>query len=358
MPVRLRHLVPLLLFAAVLSLPTGQAVGATEGGLQRSIQAQKQQERTLGSAAERLGRLEEEASAGLAVLERRLADVQSQLDTAQTRLVATQQRLAAARRRAGRLQARVRTAQRALATILRARYMNDQPDLVTVVLKADGFNELLESLSFARRVQDRDADLLQEIRVARREAIGQRAALAEIVPRQKAEADAVARRRDAVATIRAAAERRRAVLARAKAVRLTLLGTVRASRRQSEAQLSSLQRAQRARERAAERAAALQALKSLENQQAAAATKVGPGGPWAIPYAVVECESGGQNLPPNSASASGYYQFLDSTWAGLGGSTKHAFQAPKAEQDRLAARLWNNGAGARNWDCAVILGLT
>ena len=82
----------------------------------------------------------------------------------------------------------------------------------------------------------------------------------------------------------------------------------------------------------------------------------GPGGPWSIPWPIVECESGGQNLPPNSASASGYYQMLDSTWHGLGGSTPHAYQASKAEQDRLAARLWASGAGAHNWVCAALVG--
>ena len=76
---------------------------------------------------------------------------------------------------------------------------------------------------------------------------------------------------------------------------------------------------------------------------------VGPGGPWAIPWPIVQCESGGQNLPPNSAGASGYYQFIVATWKGLGGSTPHAYQASKAEQDRLAARLWAGGAGRDNW---------
>jgi len=84
---------------------------------------------------------------------------------------------------------------------------------------------------------------------------------------------------------------------------------------------------------------------------------VGPGGPWAIPWAIVQCESGGQNHPPNWAGASGYYQFIPATWRGLGGSTPHAYQAGKAEQDRLAARLWAGGAGARNWDCAAIVGI-
>ncbi|HEV2752575.1 MAG TPA: transglycosylase family protein, partial [Solirubrobacteraceae bacterium] len=72
-------------------------------------------------------------------------------------------------------------------------------------------------------------------------------------------------------------------------------------------------------------------------------------------FAIVQCESGGQNTTPNRAGASGYYQFLPETWAGLGGSTRHAHQAPKAEQDRLAARLWAGGSGAGNWDCAALV---
>ena len=105
---------------------------------------------------------------------------------------------------------------------------------------------------------------------------------------------------------------------------------------------------------AARRSASLSRL-IAERERAAAAAAAGPGGPWAIPWPIVQCESGGQNLPPNSAGASGYYQMLPSTWKGLGGSTRHAYQASKAEQDRLAAQLWAGGAGARNWVCAALV---
>ena len=46
---------------------------------------------------------------------------------------------------------------------------------------------------------------------------------------------------------------------------------------------------------------------------------------------------------------------MRATWRGLGGSTPNAYQAPKAEQDRLAAQLWNGGAGAGNWVCAGLV---
>lgn len=65
-----------------------------------------------------------------------------------------------------------------------------------------------------------------------------------------------------------------------------------------------------------------------------------PYGQWAIPWPIVRCESGGQNHPPNSAGASGYYQDMPGTWKAYGGSTAHAYQASKAEQDRVNARLY------------------
>lgn len=352
MPARLlRPLAPLallLLVALLLAGPTGRARGADEGSLQRSIAGDRAREASLTAAAARLGRLQALAAKQVALLQTRLTAVQADLTAAQARLATTEARLTAARRRAARLQARVEVAQHALADLLRARYESDPPDLVTVVLHADGFSRLLEQLSFVRRVQNRDANLLQEIRVARRAVQAQRRQLTALVPVQRDAAAAVARRRDAVAAIRAQAGERQAALTRARSARLQLLADVRADRRRTERSLRGLRRRREQ--------AALAALAALERQRRASVSLVGPGGPWAIPYAIVACESGGQNLPPNSATASGYYQFLDSTWRGLGGSTPKAYLAPKAEQDRLAARLWDGGRGASNWVCAGLVG--
>jgi hypothetical protein len=84
----------------------------------------------------------------------------------------------------------------------------------------------------------------------------------------------------------------------------------------------------------------------------------GPSGGWAIPYAIVLCESGGQNLSPNSAGASGYYQIMPATWKLFGGTGPAAYLASKSEQDAVASRIWNGGAGAHNWVCAGIVGIT
>ena len=64
------------------------------------------------------------------------------------------------------------------------------------------------------------------------------------------------------------------------------------------------------------------------------------------------CESGGQNLTPNYAGASGYYQIMPATWKLFGGTGPAAYLASKSEQDAVASRIWNGGAGASNWVCA------
>ncbi len=70
------------------------------------------------------------------------------------------------------------------------------------------------------------------------------------------------------------------------------------------------------------------------------------------------CESGGQNLPPNSAGASGYYQIIPSTWKLFGGTGPAAYLTSLSEQSAVASRIWNGGAGASNWVCASIVGIT
>lgn len=56
---------------------------------------------------------------------------------------------------------------------------------------------------------------------------------------------------------------------------------------------------------------------------------------------IIACESGGNPTAQNpTSSASGLFQFIDSTWASLGGSTAHAKDAPVAEQYAIANRQY------------------
>jgi peptidoglycan hydrolase CwlO-like protein len=326
--------------AVVLLLAVAGAGGATHlaaaqdpGALRHHIDRQKGRERQLASAAARLGRLERAAARAVDVLSTRLAEAQGDLVRWEARLAETQRELRATRERLVRLRARLAESRRALATMLRQRYTANRPDVVSVVLDARGFADVLERIEFLRRVQHSDTLIVDAVRRGRDDARHDERILAALEPRQREQTAAVRSQRDALARMTAALQARRAALAQARAARLAALADTVASRRRAQHELTRLLAA-----------------------QARAAAARGPGGPWAIPWPIVECESGGQNLPPNSATASGYYQMLDSTWHGLGGSTPHAYQASKAEQDRRAATLWAGGAGAHNWVCAALLG--
>ncbi len=348
-----RLLIPRPLLAAMLGLavvaglallPSGHGAGATAraadtGALQSSIDAAKRREAKLGSSAARLGRLEQSATRAIALLEGRLSKAQAELDRAQARLADTETRLGKARERRVRLRKRLTEVRATLSDVLRSRYETGRLDWTDIVLQAQSFGTLMERVEFLRRIQDRNAAVLDEVRDAKAEATGQQRTYARLLPERQSAAKAVLARRDSLAQIRVGLNARRDAFARARAAQQAALSATRANRKGAQKRLKEVLAEQ---ERAAARAAV---------------SKVGPGGPWAIPWAIVQCESGGQNVGPNSAGASGYYQFIVSTWKGLGGSTPQAYQASKAEQDRLAARLWNGGAGAGNWDCAAIVGL-
>jgi Transglycosylase-like domain len=330
------------LLAAALLLPTllwaGSPVpsqGSDASSLQREIDAHRSTEQRSRSAADRLARLEQQASRSVDLLQRRLDALQADAAVWQQRLANTEAEQRHARDHALALRHRLTRDRDLLAETLRSGYMSTPPDMVAVVLGSTSFANLVERATFLRRAQQRNASVIAAVRDARAQTRRQARQLAGLVPRQRAATQAAQRERNAAAQVEGALEARRATLAQARDARLAVARGAAAGRHHAETEL-----------------------RRLEAQQRQAISQTGPGGPWAIPWAIVQCESGGQNLPPNGAGASGYYQFLPSTWSGLGGSTPAAYLASKAEQDRLAARLWAGGAGASNWVCAGIVGIT
>ena len=325
---RHRWTVTLAVALVVLGLGAGSPVPApaqSESSLRDRIQSGRERERALSGAIDGLDRLLGRVGREVAVIQGRLDDVQAALDAAEARLGETRAELDRERARLRRLRRRLAEGREVLADQLVNGYKADRPDLVSLVLGASSFADLLERFEFIERVQDRNASVVERVRGAREETRRQSQVLARLEVQQQERTEEIERRHAALTSMRSGLAERQAELGRARAARAAALTGTRAGRSRAERTLRRL----------------------IAQRERAAAALTRPGGPWAIPWPIVQCESGGQNLPPNGKGASGYYQFMPETWRGMGGSTPHAYQAPKAEQDRLAALLWAGGAGRR-----------
>lgn len=352
-----RSVAPLLALALLLAIVAGTLVlavpgqGAPSAGeLRNKIEQQRQRESRLSSTAERLEAVERRANQAADAAQRRLGDAQAELDGEQQRLESTRTELRDTRVQLTRLRKRLARSREVLGKVLRARYLDDPPGLADVVLQAKGFDDLLERVEFLRRVQDHDTRTVSAVKDARSAAAADEDRLDALRRKQARQTADAQKQRDGIAAMTAGLEERRAEASRAAEARRAALRDTRSGRRTAERELERLVAAERKRARQFSAPAAARGGGGGGGQQ-------GTGG-WAIPWAIVQCESGGVNHRPNSAGASGYYQFIPQTWRAMGGSTPHAYQASRAEQDRMARKLWAGGSGAGNWDCAAMVGIT
>lgn len=306
-----------------------QAQSATK--LQNQLNGSQNNEKRLSASAATFAKLVRDISSDIALLQKRLDAVQADLDTARQQLSTTRTQLRSQRARLARLRGRLAKAKVVLAQRLVSGYENGNPDIIDVLFNAHGFADLLERAEFLKRFQNQDAAIINAVKQAKRESESAAAKLARLTRKRQQIASAYTKRRNALQSMQSAMDAKRAAYQRARQARLEALSHARANSTRLQHQLTKL-------------------LGAESN-----ASNAGPGGPWAIPWAVVQCESGGQNLPPNWATASGYYQIIIPTWKGFGGPTAQAYQASKAVQDAIASKIWDGGAGANNWDCFRLL---
>jgi peptidoglycan hydrolase CwlO-like protein len=325
-------LIALLLATAAVAAALSAPSGAQDlDDLRDERDSKRGSEQQLQADVARLDRLVSRLQADIAVVERRRAEVRAELAEDQAQLDALRDRLREERLRAQRLRERLAETQRVLSTRLVELYKATDPDLLSVVLSSNDFADLMDRAAFIERINSQDRRIILNVKRAREDSEAAVTELARAEQRQEETTKAIAARSEALAGINAALTDRRAAYAEARSARTAALRSTRTDRARLERRIARLE-ARRAR-----------------------STGVTSGGPWAIPWPIVQCESGGTNTPPNSAGASGYYQIIPSTWRGSGGSGPHAYLAPKAEQDRIAAKIWDGGRGARNWVCASLV---
>ncbi len=106
-------------------------------------------------------------AAGLQDAQARLSSLQSNLGAREAQLKGVQLRLLGARDHLVELENELHHASDVLSANLVARYEHGQPDLMTVVLEARGFRDLLEQVGFLRRIGDQDTRVIAAARAAR-----------------------------------------------------------------------------------------------------------------------------------------------------------------------------------------------
>jgi murein DD-endopeptidase MepM/ murein hydrolase activator NlpD len=97
-------------------------------------------------------------------LQQRQDKVQVDLNAKQAELASVRGRLDRTRARLAQLRTRLALSKQTLARRLVAIYKDDQPDMVTVVLEANGFADLLDRAEFLGRISDQDNRIVTKVR--------------------------------------------------------------------------------------------------------------------------------------------------------------------------------------------------
>ena len=179
--------------------------------------------------------------ADITALQSQETRLQAELDAKLARLAAIQDDLRSERARLARLRARLAEGRALLAERLVDLYKADSPDILTVVLSADGFAELLESSEFARRISRQDQRIIVAVTEAKAESERVAARLADLEEEAGAIAAEVQERRDEVAAVKGRLVSRRDEYANVRDKKNAILAQVEGQRERLEGDLADLE---------------------------------------------------------------------------------------------------------------------
>jgi septal ring factor EnvC (AmiA/AmiB activator) len=344
------------------ALPMSSSAQPSIGQLNSQLGAEHAHQQSLASSISGLSHLISALDGQIALVQSREAAVRADLARDRAQLAAVHRALVREQQLLVLLRGRLAHARVLLARQLVTNYESSKPNLVSVVLESNGFTDLLDRITYLRDAQQQQQTIITITRDAKARADAAAKHLAALQKTDRQITIATAQRVAALVSMNQLLRTKQGALRQARVAQQNALAASRARGAALQAEIGRIQAEQAAAERAAlaQQQAAARASAAGSAGGSSSPTPVGPsygpGGSWTIPSQVVQCESGGQNLTPNSAGASGYYQFMPGTWNGYGGYGQ-AYQAPKSLQDQRAQQVWSGGSGASNWVCAGIVGI-
>jgi murein DD-endopeptidase MepM/ murein hydrolase activator NlpD len=192
---------------------------------------------TISRYGKRIDRLTAEVAAlraEEAAVRARLARKQAELDSAVAELDVAKKHLAVVR-------ARLHRALVALRERLVAMYETGTPDVISVILGSDGYDELVNRTEYLERIRGMDEAVIGRVRELRDQVKRTVARLRAAKNRIEAARDAIAVEERALASARKAVEDRQAVLVATRAERMSALEKINASEEELEGDVSAVQ---------------------------------------------------------------------------------------------------------------------
>jgi len=240
---------PLALWAVLPLGSSGQSADSLQRQIDRKraqIDQKKGRERVLTTEVSAYTRKIGGLQADITQLQTRQIRLEADLEAKRAELAQIQEDLRRERLRLARLRERLAEARVELANRLVQIYKEDSPDVVTVVLEADGFADLLERTEFLQRTSAQDARIIGRVREAKAEATATAARLDRLEKRAEEVAAAIEAEVAQVVEVKGQLVERRESYASARADKAQLLANTRADRHELEDHVDSLQREQAA----------------------------------------------------------------------------------------------------------------
>jgi len=239
-------LAALVLISLAPARSRGQSLGEIQGKLQSTrakLDHARGREQVLTSDISAL-------SGRIRTLEGQIAGYRSKELRAQTVLDARRAELAKVKARYDReyaryvlLRKKLAKAQGLLAKRLVQIYKSDQPDLVTVLLESDGFQDLLVRNDYMNRIGEQDSMVVDRVRKLKAESQQKKELLGKLKAQSEAAVAEIAAKRQELAQARAGIESRQGALAGAREQKRGSLSNVRESRHSLEGDLAALEAA-------------------------------------------------------------------------------------------------------------------
>jgi len=220
-----------------------QAIQANINTKQAAIDRARQKEGVLTSDISSLSKRIRTLTREIGSLRRREARVQNTLDARRAQLARVQARYQVEHDRFVRLRKELRRTQGVLAERLIEIYKADQPDMLSVILESDGFNDLLVRADYMSAIGEQDSAIVDKVRELKKKSAQKRLLLVVLKSRAEEAVRVIEVKQRELQEARAAIQANEADLASARRFKSNKLGNVREHRHELEGDLRALQAA-------------------------------------------------------------------------------------------------------------------